>query len=312
MDIIKLIKKKKSNDLGKALVFGMGGGGDIVATIPTAFFLKEFGYHIYFGSIIWDRYVVDPEPGPRAIEELESCRVINDTVAIANPKTRTKYGVELTISRAAKSLGDVIALDITKGPSKLAKGIRDFMEKEEISLVIGVDSGGDVISMGFESGVKSPLADAVSLASLSLIEDSVVGVFGFGSDGELRIEEILYNMSLLMKDSGFLGCASMGKSDFEKMEELTGIVTTEASKIPIEAFKGEFKLTRIRDGRTVLISPLSVLTFYFDPRKVIQVNKLAKSVVGVNSVEEAKRILNDMGIFTEMDFEYLIDKGSKL
>ena len=98
MDLIKLIKEKKPK---KALVFGMGGGGDIIATIPTASLLKEFGYEVLHGSIVWDRYIVDPKPGPRAIEELENCEVVNETIAIANPETRAD-GIQLTVSRAAK------------------------------------------------------------------------------------------------------------------------------------------------------------------------------------------------------------------
>ncbi|RLI83555.1 hypothetical protein DRP07_03290 [Archaeoglobales archaeon] len=304
MDFIKFLKGKEPK---RALVFGMGGGGDIVATIPTASFLKEFGYETFHGSIVWDRYVIDPKPGPRAVEELESCKIVNETIAIAYPET-TVNGIELTVSKAAKHFGEVVCLDITKGPKKLANGLKDFMEKESVSVLISIDSGGDVLAYGFESGLRSPLADSISLAAISEIEDSIVGVFGFGSDGELRIEELLERIAFQMKVGGFLGCVSMGEEDFKQMKTLTEDVTTEASLIPLKAFEGNLGLEKIRFGRTVPVSPLSILTFYFRSSKLYESNVLAKSIIKTENIEDARRILNSLGIFTEMDFEFLIER----
>ena len=57
------------------------------------------------------------------------------------------------------------------------------------------------------------------------------------------------------------------------------------------------------DGRTVLVSPLSTLTFYFDPEKVFELNSLAKEVLNTESIEEANKKLNKLGVFTELDYE---------
>ncbi len=309
MDIIKCLKGKGSK---KALVFGMGGGGDIVATIPTASFLKEFGYEVIHGSIVWDRHIIDPRPGPRAVEELEDCRIINDTIAIAYPYTRiteTRTQILPTVSKAAKHFGEVVCLDITKGAKRLASGLRNFMKLEGVSVIVAVDSGGDVLATGFESGLRSPLADSVSLAAIKDLEDSIVGIFGFGSDGELRIEELLGKIALQMERGGFLGCISMGKEDFRLMEKLTKDVTTEASSIPLKAFKGEIGLEKIRSGRTVPVLPLSVLTFYFKSSSLFETNELAKRIIEAENIDDARKILNSLGIFTEMDYEFLVERG---
>jgi hypothetical protein len=303
MDFIRFVMEREPK---KALVFGMGGGGDIVATVPTASYLEELGYEILHGSILWDRYIVDPKPGPRAIEELKNCEIVNETIAIANSETRAN-GVRLTVSKAAKHFGEVICLDITKGPRKLAEGLKDFMG-DEISLLVAIDSGGDVLAQGFESGLKSPLADAVSLAAISEIEDSVVGVFGFGSDGELRIEELLDRIAFQLKEKGFLGCISMGRKDFEVMKDLTAEITTEASSIPLEAFEGTLGLKKIRFGRTVPVSPLSILTFYFTALKLYGTSIVAREVFGAKDIEDARKRLNSLGIFTEMDYEFLLER----
>jgi hypothetical protein len=304
MDLIRYLKRKKPK---KALVFGMGGGGDIVATVPTSSFLKEFGYDVIHGSIVWDRYIIDPKPGPRAVEELESCEIVNETVAIAYPETNVD-GLKLTVSKAAKHFGKVVCLDITKGSKKLADGLKDFMKKYEIPVVIAIDSGGDVLAFGFESGLRSPLADSTSLAAISEIKDSIVGVFGFGSDGELRIEELLERIAFQMKKEGFLGCISMDYEDFRLMEKLTKDIATEASSIPLKAFKGELGLEKIRLGRTVPVSPLSILTFYFKASKLCESNELAKKIIEAEGIDDARKILNSLGIFTEMDYEFLVEK----
>jgi hypothetical protein len=303
MDLIRFFKRKEPK---KALVFGMGGGGDIVATVPTASLLHEFGFEVMHGSVVWDRYIVDPKPGPRAIEELENCEVVNATIALATPETGVD-GIKLTVSKAAKYFGRVVCLDITKGAKKLAEGLKDFMG-DEISVLVAVDSGGDVLAQGFESGLKSPLADSISLAAISEIEDSVVGVFGFGSDGELRIEELLDRIAFQLREGGFLGCTSMGVEEFEFMRDLANEITTEASSIPLDAFKGELGLRKIRFGRTVPVSPLSVITFYFKASKLYQNNVLARNVIEAGNIEEARKKLNSLGIFTEMDYEYLLER----
>ncbi|AGK61863.1 Uncharacterized protein conserved in archaea [Archaeoglobus sulfaticallidus PM70-1] len=302
---MNLFRLLKSFDTRKAVVFGMGGGGDIVATVPTANLMREFGFEVLHGTIVWDRYIIDPEPGPRAIEDLENVEIVNDTIAIASEKTRIGEIIP-TVARAGRCLGKVVALDITKGPKRLAEGLKAFMDENNIAIAVGIDSGGDVLASGFESGVRSPLADAISLATLSLIENSFIGFFGFGSDGELRIEELLMKVSSLIKENMFLGSVSMSDEDYREMMELTKNVVTEASSIPLRAYEGELGVLRVRAERSVPVSPLSIMTFYFKTEGVFKMNKLAKTVLDVESIDVARKRLNEMGIFTEMDFEYLV------
>jgi len=299
MEIIDLLNSFSSR---KALVFGIGGGGDIVSTLPVAGFLDHFGFEVYHGSIVWDRIVLDPKPGPRSLEELEGIEVINDTVGIANENTKTSDGVVPNIARASKHLGKIVALDITKGVERLAKGIGDFAEKEEIGIIIGVDAGGDAISVGFESGVRSPLADAISVAALKRI-DGLIAVTGFGSDGELRVEELLLNISQIIADGGFLGCTSMSRKDYSRMKEVVKDVTTEASMLPLLAYEGYFGIKKLRKGRTAIITPLSTLIFYFKAKSVFEINEAAKIVEKASDFEEANALLNREGILTEYDFE---------
>ncbi len=299
MEILEIARGKK------VLLFGIGGGGDIVSTIPVASFLRKLGCDVLHGTVVWDRIVVDPKPGPRGIEELKNVEVVNDTVAIAREETRTVDGVTPNAARAAKMLGKVVAIDVTKGAKKLAEGLRDFGEKFGVQLFVGVDAGGDAIATGYESGVRSPLSDSLCVAALKMV-DGIVAVFGFGSDGELRSEELLLNMSELVKMGGFLGCSSMGYEDYVAMKRLAEVVVTEASYLPLLGFEGFFGFKKLRKGRTAFVSLLCTLTFYFSASSVYELNEAAKIVIEAESIEDANERLNKNGILTELDFERAI------
>ncbi|MEM2086146.1 MAG: DUF1152 domain-containing protein [Archaeoglobaceae archaeon] len=299
MELIRMLKECKHK---KAFVFGMGGGGDIVSTIPVANFLKLFEFEVIHGGVLWDRLIIDPKPGPRAIEELENMEKFNEVLAFVNENTRTNYGVKPNLARSAKYLGKVVALDITKGVKKLGRGLEEFILENRIGLVIGVDAGGDAIAIGYESGVRSPLADALSVAVLNEI-GGIVAVSGIGGDGELKFEELMLNISGLFRNGGFLGCSSITAEDCTEMLKLCEEVLTEASKIPIMAYNGELGLKKIRKGRTVLITPLSALIFYFKADEVFEINETARLIRDAKNLEEANRILNKNGITTELDYE---------
>ena len=44
----------------KAILIGIGGGGDIVGTLPTARLLELFNIEYILGGLPWERSVIDP------------------------------------------------------------------------------------------------------------------------------------------------------------------------------------------------------------------------------------------------------------
>jgi hypothetical protein len=147
------------------------------------------------------------------------------------------------------------------------------------------------------------------VAALSEIKGSIIGVFGFGSDGELRLEELMLNISELLKLKAFLGITAMNEEDYELMSEITKEVVTEASRIPLMAYEGEFGIKKIRTSRTVLITPLSILTLFFDTKGVFEINKAAKIVKEAKNIDEANELLNRAGILTELDYERAVSQS---
>ncbi len=289
--------------LNRVLVIGIGGGGDIVSTLPVKAFLESRGSDVEIGSVVWERFHRDPFPGPRKLKTLNNVKILGDCLGITSGGTRIRdTGVEIIPSQVAELTGnEVLLVDINR-PSELKEELRDYVRKREFDAVVGVDAGGDALTTGREKGLRSPLADAIMVSVLEKIP-SYTCVTGMGSDGELKREEIERNMTLLAEWGDFAGCHEMPEKIMGLMETVVEKVDTEASRIPLMGARGYFGKVMIRDGIEVDVSLISSLYFYFTTRGVYRLNALARRVDGSATIEEACSRLNEMGLKTELDLE---------
>ncbi|RBI59440.1 hypothetical protein DMJ13_22780 [halophilic archaeon] len=293
-------------DYDRALIFGVGGCGDIVSTIPTAQFLEAHGVEVVLGGVAWERVVVDSQPGPRHFSEIQEIERLNETVALASEATQTEDGIEFAETQIAKHYQErVVLIDIAGGAQGVANGIDDACNKLDIDLVIGTDAGGDVLAAGEEEGIKSPLTDAVMLSALAqLTTKSCLGVYGYGSDGELTHEEIGNGIMRAARRDGYLGAWGLTPQIIEELTEVLEMVTTEASRLPVRVAKGDDSEIMIRDGdRSVNLTPTSTVTFYLNPTSVADTSDLADYVRHTESFEGAQKALSQAGYKTELDFE---------
>ncbi len=297
-------------------VLGIGGGGDIVGAAHTYRRARvdldpEL---LVLGGLTWERAVVDPEPGPRSRDEiLGDVEWIHDRVGVLRGEARPRRGSEFAESRVRRVLRElghsdvqVVLIDVGGGVEGTVDGLRALMDHFDLDVLIGVDVGGDALARGDEPGVESPLADSIMTCSLAKLEDTVLGVFGWGSDGELTREELRQRFSEIAAEGGYLGAVGLTRKDVEFLKLLVEEVETEASRIPLRAAEaGDLGPIEIRGGyRTVELGPASVCTFYFDPTAVARGSILCELVDGTCSVEEAhERVRSELGIKTELDWE---------
>jgi hypothetical protein len=141
-------------------------------------------------------------------------------------------------------------------------------------------------------------------------------VFGYGSDGELSVEEIESALSKLAAAGGLLGGWSLTAKIAAELKDVIKIVPTEASAIPVECFRGAWGESKIRSGqRTVKLTPLTALTFFISPTMLYEVlSRPAQAVRQCTSLEQANEALHAMGIRTELDLErerYAATKDSR-
>jgi hypothetical protein len=302
----------------RALVIGVGGGGDVVGALACARFLEFCGLEFFLGGLSWERAVYDPVPGPRRLSEVENVRALHEYAWLANAASRTNTGVYFAESKmAAAQQAEVLLVDINGGAEGVGAGLEAAMKHFNADLLVGLDVGGDSLAEGHEVGLRSPLADSIVLAAFAEMEKRGVrtlwGVFGYGSDGELSVNEIELALSKLALAGGLLGCWSLTPKIAAELEEVIKTVPTEASAIPVQCFRGAYGEYKIRGGqRSVRLTPLTTLIFFMSATILFDtLAKPAQALLHSSSLEQANDALHAIGIRTELDYERDIYKPAR-
>jgi hypothetical protein len=287
----------------------MGGGGDVVGALAMTDLLGDLGTEHVLGGVAWERSPIDPRPGPRSLDEIRGGEPCGSAAVLTEGSTVTLDGVEFSESKMASHLGrPVLLLDITRGPQALAEGISEAASELGCDAVVLLDVGGDVLAHGSEPGLASPLCDAIVLAAgifLARSTEVVGAVYGPGCDGELSPDEVLARITELQSAGALLGAWGLTPHACELVEAAAEVVPTEASMMAVRCARGERGEAPIRGGRrTVELTPLGALTFFFDPTAAAKsAVPLATAVSPASSLEEADRALEGMGVRTELSLE---------
>ena len=294
----------------RVLSVGIGGGGDVVGALATAEYARSLGAEAIVGGLTWERRPIDPEPGPRRLDEIENAEVLNEAVALAGAETVTRNGrIPFAESHMAGHLGErTVLVDPNPGPRRVGAGLEDAARRLGCDAIALVDVGGDALAHGDEPGLASPLADAVLLATARHIDPSlrvVAAVFGAGCDGELTPGEVLDRIAEVATRGGWVGAYGLSPEATDKLEAAIAVVPTEASAMAVRCARGARGGTTIRRGRRkVELSPVGGLTFYLDPHVAMATAaRLADAVADADSMEEANAILHRLGVRSELDYE---------
>jgi hypothetical protein len=262
------------------------------------------------GGLSWERRVFDPIPGPRRLSEVENVRALHEYAWMANSESRTKTGVYFAESRMAAFLGqEILLIDINGGVKGVVEALETAMAELKTDLLVGLDVGGDSLAYGTEPGLRSPLADSVMLAAFAELERrgrrTLWGIFGYGSDGELTVDEIELALSKLAAAGALLGAWSLTPKTAGELEQAIKTVLTEASAVPVQCFRGAWGETQIRgDRRRVKLTPLTAITFFVSTAILFEtLARPARVVAGTSSLQAANDALHAIGIKSELDLE---------
>lgn len=289
------------------LVVAIGGGGDIATATMLSASLEESGRGVVLASVAWERYVYDPVPGPIRLEEIVNpVRKSEHYVLIGEDSYALRGGRKL-IFQAAKIprlvKKNLYVVDMWGGVKGYVKALEEIAEEEGVDLVIGVDVGGDSLATGSEDNLWSPLADWVGLAAISRVR-GVLAVHSPGSDGELDQQYVIQRIDYYARKGGLLCARAMSSRDANLLEKILGHVNSEASKISLLAARGVRGTVEMRLGsRKVDITIFSLFTFLLDSAMVAESIQPVKEIINTETLDEARRILNSMGIYTELDLE---------
>jgi hypothetical protein len=263
------------------------------------------------GGLTWERRPIDPLPGPRRLDEVTGVRVLHEAVALAGPETRGPGDFEFAEGRMASVLGEpTVLVDPNGGPSAIAAGLAVACRELECDAVVLLDVGGDVLAHGDEPGLGSPLADAVVLAAAPALAATagvpVIGaVFGSGCDGELRPEEVSARLEEVVAAGGSLGDCEVDDATLDRLAAAVEVVPTEASAMALRCARGEAGDVPIREGRrTVTLTAAGGRVFFFDCEAAMRsAARLAAAVRDARDLEDAHRVLEAMGVRTELSWE---------
>lgn len=303
------------SDAERALVLGIGGGGDVVGALAAARLCQSLGAEFRLGGVAWERFPIDPYPGPRSIDQIRGGKRLAPAAVLADESTTTPDGVPFSESRMAAFVCDeTVLVDISGGPASVAETLAAAARALDCDLCVLVDVGGDVLAHGDEPGLASPLCDAVMLAAGARLAErlpTVAAVYGAGCDGELTPGEVLDRISELGRAGALLGAWGLTPAVAEQIEAAGRTVPTEASLMAVRCARGETGAATIRGGRrTVELTPIGGLTFFFDPlRAVERAAPLARAVSGAESLEQAQAALAAAGVRTELDLERARARG---
>jgi hypothetical protein len=279
-----------------------------VGALAVARFCESLGAEVALGGVAWERFAIDPTPGPRPLEQVRDAEPLGDCAVLAGPATATDDGIAFAEAGVAGLLGTpTVLIDVTHGAAGAARGIEAALERTECDLLLGIDVGGDVLGRGGEEGLASPLCDAVMVAAMVAAEregNPLLAVIGAGCDGELAPAQVLDRVAALGRAGAWIGTWGVSPEIAMELERAAERVPTEASLQVARCARGETGVVPIRGGRrAVELGPVGALTFFFDAVAAAEELPLATAVTGSESIDDARDALEARGVRTELDYE---------
>jgi hypothetical protein len=310
------------------LLIGIGGGGDIIGTLLTRERLLPIAREVHLMGLSWKRAEHDPAARPRRVSEFRDIEAFDSRICRVSASSTVDGGirhVEMDVARLFPETS-VWSLDITDGIREVRSSLDALCRDRGIDVVVGIDVGGDALCLGTEDSVRSPICDQVVLGSLSAFPGALLGVYGFGADGELSDADARVRLDSLVNGGAFSGGFFPSESEAKKFRELCWNAKTESSRIPIEVFerlsphstslvsesleRGELDLSFLslegfqvvlRGGfRTGNLSALTPATLFFVPRTVWQTSQFSEWLLEEADVFELNDILVRHGCVTEL------------
>jgi hypothetical protein len=292
------------------IVLSTGGGGDVATALLYAYKIAEEGSRAIVAALPWERYVKDPCPGPIKLSEIASATTYHDYALLHKGCIAYRCGRVLVpaVCKAALLLNNVVpiyAVDGWRGELGIRRAIKELSTLHGCDSILLVDVGGDVLAEGHEKELWSPLGDSLGLAAaINSDLPSALLVQGPGADGELSDKQLYRIIAELAKRGALMWVRGLSARDAKTLEHITSVIHTEAGRIPLLAFKGFYGWYEIRGGtRRVWIDVSKATAVILRAEHVYKFSKPAQIVAGTTSLHEARRRLNEHGVYTELDLE---------
>lgn len=288
--------------MATTVLVAAGGGGDALAANVIQQATAGAGQRAVFVSWSWERLIVDPVPGPRdptGFRGLQRCGRWNYRV---RPQTVTRPPNASLLPRLAAALGtELYLLDPREGATGLHRQLAELIELVGADIVQVVDVGGDILAVGQEPGLRSPLADSLVLAAsadLGLPTDVLVA--GAGLDAELPESVVLQRCEALGGQPWY----RLGPEDVAPFLPLLRWHPSEVTGLLLRAAQGYRGVAELRDGgHHVRLSDGSPDVYRVPHAAALGVNELAQPLRSTRSLADAEGVLGARGRPSEIGYE---------
>ncbi|WP_255115010.1 DUF1152 domain-containing protein [Streptomyces sudanensis] len=280
------------------LIVAAGGGGDAVAAAMLHAALYGDEDQAVILTYAWDRLLVDPLPGPRGTDSFTGLEPVTRSVWSVPAEARPIAPAGSTLPRLAAELPHtLVLLDPHHGAEGITRQIEELVSHLAPVSIDLLDVGGDILAQGDEPTLKSPLADALTLAACCRINAPIrLLVAGPGLDGEISADDLrpLFGTSV----------HTFTAEDVETIGSILEWHPSEATAMLAATARGTRGICEVRDaGLPVPLTDEGPTVHEVDLDDAVSRNNLARAVMTTATLDEAEAYSREICGFSEIDYE---------
>lgn len=284
-----------------ALMVAAGGGGDPLACVVLHRALR-LPPPLLVATLAWERLMVDPEPGPRPVTGFTGLAAPAPMVAEVTAATDTVPPDRSTLPGFVRHSGArLFLLDATSGGAGMGGQLERLVDALGVDHVYVVDVGGDALAAGDEPGLRSPLADALSLAGcVNVRVPADLLIAGPGLDGELHEDYVVQRA----RDLGGRHLVTLAPEDFAAVAPLLAWHPSESTSVLHAAVVGERGVVETRSaGVRVRMTDLSTQVLAIRVPTVAGRSRLVDAVARTTTLSAAEAVCRRVTGRSEIDYE---------
>lgn len=280
------------------LIVAAGGGGDAVAAamLHTALYSGEDRAVIL--TYAWDRRLIDSLPGPRGADSFSGLEPVTRSVRSVPAEARPIPPAGSTLPRLAAELPHILALlDPHHGTEGIIRQLEELVNHLDPRSIDLLDVGGDILARGDEPTLKSPLADALTLAACCQVNAPIrLLIAGPGLDGEIPAADLRPVLGALVH--------TFTARDTEVIGNVMEWHPSEATAMLAATARGVRGICEVHDaGLAVPLTDEGATVHEVDLDDAVSRNALARAVMTTATLDEAEACSRGICGFSEIDYE---------
>ncbi|MFD4562402.1 DUF1152 domain-containing protein [Streptomyces sp. NPDC058469] len=287
------------------LIVAAGGGGDAIAAAMLDAALYGDEDRAVILTYAWDRLLVDPVPGPRSPSDFTGLEPLTRSVWSVPAEAHPIAPAGSTLPRLAAELPHTFALiNPYNGAEGLVRQLEELVSHLEPTSIDLLDVGGDILARGDEPTLKSPLADALTLAACYQVNAPIrLLIAGPGLDGELPLAKVHNLLGPLVH--------TFTAKDAEPVNSILEWHPSEATGMLAATARGVRGICEVRDaGLPIPLTNDSPTVHQVDLDNALNHNELARAILSTTTLDEAEAHSREVCGYSEIDYER--DKAARL